>query len=476
MIVAPANDRDCLARLSALAIEESRGDDAETYADRYRTPQDFAAYLRSLPQRDDDGSSTGAHTVQCDVAQRVNVWWNNAPNCVERAVAYLAVAERLDPRTPRRLVTVDFIDESGRRVRHTNVGELRGGAWLPIDLQPEQSAPPRLVRDYEPASADLWQLLPRAIGPAADAVPRNGFWEGVDRIREPLGLLAIGGRIGDEPARTWRHSNFGPWEAFVTDSGASRFVWGDWGGGPSYTGAPGPAPGTPGWIRIDYTADGPAYLYASGNWHDFPDGVIRYRRTDPAVPNSWARSDLGNWRARVADGRWIVWGVWGGGPGYDGSTGPAAGTEGWIRVDNVGGDRVGYAFVSDDWHAFPDDAIVPRNASGAPPRNGWTDWGRPVLGVVHGVSTAVLTGLAGQGGAQVAGYVGEWQEKGFKSYEDAHPEEYEQTAAPELGARTDPAPPARPATQSNGGARAAGRQDNGGQEAQADRRPSSAWW
>jgi hypothetical protein len=109
VIAAPVNDRQCLDAITAVALDLVGKDDpaiAELAA-RHATTDELVAWLRALPQRDDNGvPGDGPKVEACRPAQRLRI----APpdsNCVERAALYLAAAERTDPRPIRQLATVD---------------------------------------------------------------------------------------------------------------------------------------------------------------------------------------------------------------------------------------------------------------------------------------------------------------------------------------------------------------------------------
>lgn len=81
MIAVPLNDRDCLDKMTALAVEATKRNDVRALAQRFTTPRQLAAWIRSLPQRDDDGNAADGPRVTCDVSQRVRIGADD-PNCV----------------------------------------------------------------------------------------------------------------------------------------------------------------------------------------------------------------------------------------------------------------------------------------------------------------------------------------------------------------------------------------------------------
>lgn len=114
MLAAPLNDVDCLTRLTAVAKEGLARPDLRALAARFPTTDALAAWIRALPQRDDTGDDTDGPRVACDVSQRARLLADD-PNCVERAILYIAAAELIDPGPTRQLATVEL----SRTVRHT---------------------------------------------------------------------------------------------------------------------------------------------------------------------------------------------------------------------------------------------------------------------------------------------------------------------------------------------------------------------
>lgn len=126
MIAAPLNDRACLDKITALAVRATARRDVAELAARFTDTAAVAGWIRQLPQRDDRGMPEDVPAVACDVPQRARVVASD-PNCVERALLYIAVAELIDPRPPRSLATL-----SASRARHTIVVE----AGTPVILDP----------------------------------------------------------------------------------------------------------------------------------------------------------------------------------------------------------------------------------------------------------------------------------------------------------------------------------------------------
>jgi len=104
------NDLTCLGSISEVVVElvEHRDPLLLELAQQHPTTEALAAWIRSLPQRDDDGiPGDGPKVKACEPVQRLRIPAPD-PNCVERAALYLGVAELLDPRPVRQLATLDF--------------------------------------------------------------------------------------------------------------------------------------------------------------------------------------------------------------------------------------------------------------------------------------------------------------------------------------------------------------------------------
>lgn len=109
MIGLPFNDHSCLASVTEVVAELVRNEDLviTELAAKHPTTESLAAYIRTLPQRDDLGDKTDGPRVEaCDPPQRLRIPAED-PNCVERAALYVAVAEIIDPNPVRQLATLD---------------------------------------------------------------------------------------------------------------------------------------------------------------------------------------------------------------------------------------------------------------------------------------------------------------------------------------------------------------------------------
>ncbi len=122
MIIDPVNDIDCLLRITEAARAKVHSQEVIDLAARFPSLAALRAWMRSLPQRMDLGDPADGPKVMCDVAQRL-VIPSQAPNCVERAALYLAVAEWIEASRIRCLATIDtpqgrhtFPVENGRPV------------------------------------------------------------------------------------------------------------------------------------------------------------------------------------------------------------------------------------------------------------------------------------------------------------------------------------------------------------------------
>lgn len=106
MITDPVNDVACLSKITDRTIDASERDDVRNLAARFASCRELATWIRTLPQRNDDGNPYDGPRVTCDVSQRLRIPADD-PNCVERSALYLATAELIDPRPLRQLATID---------------------------------------------------------------------------------------------------------------------------------------------------------------------------------------------------------------------------------------------------------------------------------------------------------------------------------------------------------------------------------
>src|SRR6185312_16467416 len=79
-------------------------------ATKHPNTEDLARWIRTLPQRDDNGDpNDGPKVKACEPVQRLRIPADD-PNCVERAALYVAVAELIDPVPVRQLATLDTVN------------------------------------------------------------------------------------------------------------------------------------------------------------------------------------------------------------------------------------------------------------------------------------------------------------------------------------------------------------------------------
>ncbi len=148
MIESPLNDRKCLTAITDVARQAvaSRDPALVALAERLGTTENLIAWIRSKPQRDDEGDPTdGPRVDACTPPQRLRII-SGEPNCVERAEDYVILAELIDPDPVRQLATVDT--PAGRHTFPLENGE-------PVVLDPE------VTRNA--LAGALFQLDPSAI-------------------------------------------------------------------------------------------------------------------------------------------------------------------------------------------------------------------------------------------------------------------------------------------------------------------------
>lgn len=108
MIGLPFNDLTCLGSITEVVAElvGNRDETIATIALKHPSTESLADWIRSLPQRDDDGAKhDGPKVDECKPPQRLRLPAPD-PNCVERAALYVAVAELIDARPPCARVVV----------------------------------------------------------------------------------------------------------------------------------------------------------------------------------------------------------------------------------------------------------------------------------------------------------------------------------------------------------------------------------
>jgi hypothetical protein len=144
------NDLTCLGSITEIVADRVLSPDPDpvlvALAARFKATEALAAWIRSLPQRNDEGlAGDNPKVAECRPAQRLRIPAED-PNCVERAALYLAVAELIDPWPVRQLGTLDF-------------------AWGRHTFPIENGAP--IVLDPRATYEELEQAIPEELRMAA---------------------------------------------------------------------------------------------------------------------------------------------------------------------------------------------------------------------------------------------------------------------------------------------------------------------
>lgn len=204
MIGLPVNDHTCLGQITEVIADLVRQRDPvlEELASRYPSKRALVGWIRSLPQRDDDGEpGDGPKVDVCRPPQRLRIPAPD-PNCVERAALYVAVAELLEPRTTRQLATIDtpagrhtLPVERGEPVvldpsvsRNAARGALYRNAPAPVRMTPAEAVDWLCQLAEEPAAAHRGGLERVAAARAA----LRGCLDGApipDRLREDVAFV-----------------------------------------------------------------------------------------------------------------------------------------------------------------------------------------------------------------------------------------------------------------------------------------------
>jgi hypothetical protein len=106
------NDLTCLGSITEIVAGRVQSETPDpvlvALARQHDTTEALAAWIRALPQRNDEGlPGDDPKVAACSPPQRLRIPAED-PNCVERAALYLAVAELIDPMPFRQLATLDF--------------------------------------------------------------------------------------------------------------------------------------------------------------------------------------------------------------------------------------------------------------------------------------------------------------------------------------------------------------------------------
>lgn len=132
MIAAPHNDHACLDALTehVISLVESNDPKLVALAEAHTDPDALAAWMRTLPQRDDHGRpEDGPKIDACQPAQRFQVD-SIEPNCFERTGQWVGASEMMDPTPVYRFATV-------KTSNGLHTFPTRDGA--PVILDPRQS-------------------------------------------------------------------------------------------------------------------------------------------------------------------------------------------------------------------------------------------------------------------------------------------------------------------------------------------------
>lgn len=180
MIGNPHNDRACLGPLTERIIDLVAEDEpsiVET-AERFSNLDELAAWIRTLPQRDDEGLPyDGPKIDECRPPQRFRIDALD-PNCVERAGKFAAVGEKIDPSRLYRLATTDT--PGGLHTFPTVDGS-------PVVLDPKQSRNAlraglfRECRNAAPVALTPAQAVDWVADLASE--PASRFKRGKERVR-----------------------------------------------------------------------------------------------------------------------------------------------------------------------------------------------------------------------------------------------------------------------------------------------------
>jgi hypothetical protein len=206
VIGAPFNDHRCMGSISEVARElVAQGDPViAQIASEHATTEDLAAWIRSLPQRDDLGErGDGPKVETCSPPQRLRIPASD-PNCVERAALYVAAAELIDPDPVRQLATLDtpvglhtFPIEDGDPVVldplvHRNCLTCGIAAWQ------EQEAAPLSPRDAIEWTAQLAEMGAATVrnGPSRVAAVKGSLRRLVEEGKPPA-------TVGDVDGIAW---------------------------------------------------------------------------------------------------------------------------------------------------------------------------------------------------------------------------------------------------------------------------------
>jgi len=229
MIAEPINDRDCLLPTTYYVVGQLGRDDLQKLARKFRDTRKLAEWIRSLPQLDDTGHNDGMPTIACDTPQRARVP-TNTPNCYERALLYLALAEMIDPVPIRQMATRNtpfgrhtVVVENGtevnlnpsRRVQSGESGEqnedLRNASFYQLAEERERRRHPGDSERHRRQKSELMRVIAWCVRIAechADVIDEHNGHERMRRVRGFFVRHGILPRDHGRPSSKPDHSDF----------------------------------------------------------------------------------------------------------------------------------------------------------------------------------------------------------------------------------------------------------------------------
>lgn len=129
-LLAPLNDRGCLGKLHASALDYMRTDAAKALAAQFASIPELCRFIRHLEQRDDLGDPRDGPRLSCDVTQRLRLPAID-PNCFERLAMFLPLALLIN--SSLRLTSATMMMDNGL---HSFPVEIRDGRPRVIVLDP----------------------------------------------------------------------------------------------------------------------------------------------------------------------------------------------------------------------------------------------------------------------------------------------------------------------------------------------------
>ena len=166
----PLNDEQCLGLMQKEVPRYARLPRVRAQARQFSSLYEVARYIQNMRQRDDLGDPEDGPRLACNVTQRLR-FAPSDPNCFERTLLYLALAEILDPRGTRS--SASLVMDNGW---HTFPVEFRNGVPEVVVLDP--ITPPRnamLAAAYQ--AQNLIPGTEKNLAPWFHAVARNACLE-----------------------------------------------------------------------------------------------------------------------------------------------------------------------------------------------------------------------------------------------------------------------------------------------------------